>query len=325
MPKLKKDSNDGYYVQKDLKKLHKLCDNLWHSFMGNQSNSAHWILGSDSNNVIKDDSYSPWALSVREKVEEAYSKHLKKINPSQHFDFDNDRTFNAFDSFLSIHGLINYAHGPFGAVYRIYQNAEGISYALRRYKDKYLQNFEELNKLLSDINGTCFRIFSKSDRFAKAYLIHQMAEIIYNRRAYPYNIDSDPVTVHLSKNHIHHDISRMMEDDLETIVKNHKYLLCKWIENDKDCQKIYFERIAIALIMAGRRYEYDHKFKVLLKDLGELFTSDQIKYLKGIFKRCKELKEKRNQESLKRYDDEYPELQVYGTHLYEITKGFGGN
>jgi hypothetical protein len=178
-------------------RLKALCGQVWHAMLGGKANGAHWILGSSASNEIKE-SESPWAVALenhfREShegkgwLEEAKAERQKAYEEAD----DTDALLSPWDEehaeqAISIASLLKkleldadmdegYAQTALDKVFLIYAATEGMSYALRRYPDKFLADFPTMDKLVSDIQGECFNCYQKDSRFALAYLFHQILD-----------------------------------------------------------------------------------------------------------------------------------------------------
>jgi uncharacterized membrane protein YccC len=131
---------------------------------------------------------------------------------------------------------------------------------------------------------------------------------------YPYQEDKwDSLTKYLNKDNIHHDLNRMMnhsEGPLEDLAKLH----VKLHQAKKNKKLSLMMRTEAFMILAGRKYEYDHKFKELLSTLGKDVSAKDIKILKNLFENCKEQKKKYDDRSHNDYErDRESPLSIYDT------------
>ena len=296
------------------KLLKRTCDKAWHYFLGNQTNSSHWLVGSSSEEIIKHGDCSPWAVAINQKI--------SALLPSESEQIDNFSQFNAFDGFLNIHGLIrgeSYTRDSkaLAEVFKIYQHSERLIYSLRRYDDEFLRGFKKLDKLISDIQGICFYFFDSEEIFARAYVLHNTLSLIYGSTFY--SEDDDFVTRWLSKHCMHHSLSVAMQEDsldFESLAKIHRDLTESWIKAGKKSVTIQYERVISALRLAGRRFHYKHQHSELIKMAkdAKFFNSKQIKEIEDLCKKNTELAsdyEKKNSERYKE-NSKGEALDVYG-------------
>jgi hypothetical protein len=297
---------DHLKEQKSYPDNHKLIffiNQLWHAFLGKNRNSMHWIFGSSASNEIKCDTATPWGVAI--------NYHCNGILPDKDLPEKEDDTFDAFDGFIDIPGLLGQANPVCKDIYEIYAWTEQAIYYLRRYEDNFLKNFHTLSHVLSDIQGECFKLFKQDNTYAKAYVLHTIIKMIYGP-LYPYQKDKwDVVTRFLQEDHGHHDISLMVqpEGNLKTLAELHVKL-----QQAKKANKLTkMMRIEAFLILAGRRFHYDHTFKKLIemlkKDKG--FKPEDFKRLEELFDQCKKEHEKSEKESQERYNDQYSPLSIY--------------
>ena len=247
--------------KEEIAPLCKFIDSLWHIFIGSQSNDSHWIFGSGSDRRITKDSLSPWAIAIKYRCSEA-------VKEDEDSDSNNELRdkFNPFDSFLSIQGLIRSKNKLNSLIFQVYQEAEQLIYPLRRYDDDFLKYFEELNKVVSAIQGFCFDRFSSYDDFSKAYMLHHICVILYGndtRFTYDEEKDWDEVTTWLYNDHIHHYLSLAMDNvygKTETELANiHKGLVKK---HDK------IDRILAAISLCGHNFD-DFRKKTLFSFISK--------------------------------------------------------
>lgn len=266
------------YRKSQYKYLFDSINNLWHNFLGNQRNSAHWIIGSSATGTIKWDDNTPWGRGIIYNCDEA------KENDSDVFD--------AFDRFLDIPGLLGHADDEYRHVYTIYAWTEQAIYYLRRYDDDLSKRLEDLSKNISDIYGEFFSIFTGSQTYTCAYMLNKILKMIYGT-GYPHNKDGmDAFTLYLQEEHIHHHINRMMrvrEQSIDVLSEMYR----KLYRANKAGKLTVMMRVEAMLKLCGRRFHYDHQFEKLAKILSK---SDRVKARK-LFEECKRLHEEYGKES----------------------------
>jgi hypothetical protein len=258
-------------------------------------------------------SSSPWGLAITHHCdgvladdEDSLDAVLEKQGRK-----NSKNSFDAFEGFLDIPGLLGSAGGPHRHIYNIFTWSEQLIYNLRRYEDELLSDMGTLSKIVSDIQGECFHLFKQNDAYAKAYVLSILTKMLYGP-LYPYQVEKwDPLVEHLNKNAVHHDLARLMEPEgeLKTLAELH----VKMQHAEKDKKMTLMLRTEVMLELSGRRYHYDHHFKELQELLKGSVTRDDLRKLKRLFEKNKkdhEDKEKESQEGPQNY--QLSPLSIYG-------------
>lgn len=315
--------------------IKKLIKGMWHQLLGSQSNGAHWIMGSSSSNTIGRTSGTPWEVAVTEHLEKMVNREDKSV-----VDIDKDQPFDA-RKMCSIGYLLTHYHyhgRDMQYVFDIYQWLEQMIYYLRRYDDQFAKNLSGLSETISRISGLCFDVFSRYDEFAKAYLVHEIIEMLYGP-LYPYREEKwDVVTKIMSKHNLHHDLTDLMSSEwkLVDIAKVHVTLVnaktlaerkanksrktrYSWGQ-DRDFMKA---RLMALLTLNCKIGEYEHVFKDIEKALKEagVLSNDVRKAMKNCVVRYAARKDR----SDKRYDRESESyrLAAYGFASYRVAEVLG--
>ena len=187
------------------------------------------------------------------------------------------------------------------------------SYYLRRYDDEFLKSLNNFSKVISDIQGECFKLFKNDPIYAQSYVLSMVCKILYGN-VYPYDKEKwDVVTQYFAAEHAHHYLNRMMnngEQDLKALAKLHVKL--HKAQEEKKLTKMM--RVEAFLILSGRKYEYDHQFKKLsdmLKTDG--FKKTEIEKLHKLFLQCQKACEENKKESQRDYErSRLSPLSIYG-------------
>lgn len=249
------------YPKEPWQHLKDLGDQLWHAFLGGQSNGMFWFLGGDLDSGVTGPN-SPWGVLIEAQCENARSPVERK--PA----YD----FNPFDGFLDIEGLMSQVRDGENKrnILKIYRLTESLVYGLRRYDDELRGKYQELDKLASDILGACFTLMQGDQDFGKAYVGERILKWIYGKY-------DDPLKPVLLKLCLHHDLSRFMADcSLADVIA-----WDKWRLTHKDCVQ---NRLVLALQMAGRRFHYEHQFRELIGLTRELEVQEPT--LRKEFDKC---------------------------------------
>lgn len=297
------ESKDDFCYDKELPKLIK---KLWHAFLGTTRNSSHWILGSSATNIVRWSTTTPWGIAVTHYCNGILEKKSELFKKPKNF-------FDAFEGFLDITGLLQQVDRQYSTTYEIYSYNEQIIYYLRRYDDELLSDLEELSCLTSNIHGECFKLFSQNEVYARAYVLNIVLKLIYGDY-YPYQEEKwDILTKHLSKNHCHHDLSRIMhEGELKQLSELHVKL-----HQAKETKKLtLMMRLEAFLMLAGHRYHYDHIFNTLVQSLKQKrFNKQYIEKLSKMFEQNKIDHEKNEKDS----SQQYKINQLSPLSIYDIT------
>lgn len=295
------------HLRQDYEEVHNLINQLWHAFLGNDTQNLLWIMGSNSEQTIKGEPHSPFTLAVTCKLEE-------KANKERQIDVK----FNILDhlcmSTLLKHSNWNGASASY--LLKAYQHTETIMYYLRRYNDDFSDRYEKASSLVSRIQGECFRAFSKRDCFAKAYLIHEMMEILYGKN-YPY--DSDVVTSILESEVLHHDFTGLMNLQIEDLIPHHIELV-QAFEADND-YKLNRLRLFKVIEFSTKTHQYEHVRKNIIAKLEVTDLAKEIPEVNKAWDRLKKLWEKNKEAENKRYDEQSgSSLDCYGFEAYSIER-----
>lgn len=292
-------------------RLKSLIEDLWHAIFGSEVNALHWIEGSSASNPISScEPSTPWEIGVMDHCESRSS-------------IEREYCFNALE-FCDIHYLLNAVNTSAASVFNIYAAAESLAYYLRRYDDAFLKKYTYLSKVLSNIFGECFTIFTDDLIYAKAYLIHQIMEILYIP-PYPYQPEQRDIVVKiLDKHNIHHCMPKLMHNPLQDIIEDHKSLeivrtramwraqkrgeMHKW-GLDQDLLKA---RLFAVLELESDIYKYEHVFRSVADMIEEsgLWVDEAKKKMEEVKNRIKEKEEMREANS--NYLLSNNNLNVYG-------------
>lgn len=273
---------------------------MWHAFIGSTRNSAHWVLGSSATNDVTCYDESLWGVAA---INHYTNNALKE-------DKDNESdVFDAFDGFLDLKGLLSQADRICWRIYDIFAWSEQIIYYLRRYDDAFLRRYEDLSKIISDIQGECFHLFKQSDAYAKAYILTRICKLIYTNK-YPYDTENmDSFTRFLVNNHGHHDLSRPMQRDgsIKELAEIHIQLQ----RAEKAKKLTVMMRVVAFMKISGRRFHYDHNFKALIETLKPKKVDRLV--LNALFSECKKAHDDDERQSRENYlDNKGSPLSIYG-------------
>lgn len=315
------------FIREKYQKVQSLVDTTWHALFGNETNGLHWFMGSGSNDTITTNSpASPWELATTQQLEWRLPLPEGYVRLP-----DESRIFNAFDCFLNISGLLNcYPAKAESVLFKMYEWLEEISYALRRYNDKFKNNYKTLDTILSSLYGECYSIFSKQQVFQQAYLAHEILKILYSDK-YPYKKNEDIVVSILDEHNLHHDSGKIVCLPLEELSKTHKELVKLVVlakhRDDKNWQENYLllEGRCIALFELAPKGCFGHKH-IKDKIFDSISSSVLKKSLPKLQNKAKECEKKIDKEDEKLYkkDDLVDCLNAYGYHgnseMYEYLK-----
>lgn len=297
-----KEYHEGYEFSK---KLAGFVDQLWHAFLGKNHNGAHWVLGSSAGNAVTWGTASAWGIA-------AINHHTQKVLNTEEDPFKKSDDFDPFEHFLGLPGLLHQAGCQYKAIYEIFGWTEQAIYYLRRYDDELLKGLEPLSKLISDIQGECFKLFKRQDYYARAYILNILCKMIYGKD-YPYQKEKwDAFTKFLISACGHHDLNRLMtEGELKALAELH----VKMHRLEKDNKLTVMNRVEAFLILAGHKFHYDHVYKKLTADLKGLVTAKDVNKLQTLFNKCKADREKKEKDSI----DSYKESRMSLLSIYDFS------
>lgn len=256
---------------RDYPKLKQFCEKLWPAFLGQSGNSSFWIFGGswDSNHVGK--------FGLLETAFKDQSNQLKKDDWGQPEKEEGEykdslKCMEAISDWLKIENF--YAEKR--EIIKIWEWIENLVYALRRYNDEFLSGLENLNNLVSNIQGELFDIVQKDCCFYKAWLLKNIVDKAVNIWS-----EEDIVSKWFHRQNLHHYVTST-DIELEELQK-----IFFSIQPQKQPDIPEEKRIILLLRLMGRRYEYDHHFKELVKLINGKFS---VKNIEREFKKCKKLK-----------------------------------
>jgi len=261
----------GYFSRNLIRILSNL-KNIWHDLIGSKSNGVHWIIGSDSTNVIRASDNGLWALALK--------RHAPKLAyEAEEFSTQEERpmdSHNFLDAGLSIPRLLErcYEGRALSLVYRIFSELETTTYYLRRYKDKLSKSYLNLDKKISTLQGECFSIMVDNPEFTKAYILHRICVLLFDDEYYHYKNDED------------RDIGTILAD------KEGPYLGIPMDRSVKELSEIHLN-----LVKSAKKKDLNHLMNRLLTIID--FASENIGQYKhirddimGLLKKSKKFKKK---------------------------------
>lgn len=269
--------NDYRYAR-----LRNLCDQLWVSFLGARKNCGFWIFGGGFDcSYFEGDSLL--GLAMKEHV--VRDEEMPPIKEGKDVSYkDSLECMETIDNMLRITTLSD--DSEISAIIEINQWIENSVYALNRYEDEFSKELREFNKVICDIQGELFEIFSSNSDFYKVWLLKN----IINKCVNIYSRE-DFVAKWVRAQNMHHDFRMSSKHDLAELQE-------VWfnLQPKKSLDISAETRLLILMAIAGRSYHYDHKFKELSKmiEAHNEISDDKIsiKKAKEVFEWCKEQKKK---------------------------------
>lgn len=158
----KKEYDEKYYYLRMNSNYLKLLHELPYAVFGKVSNGLHWFMGSETSR-IPDEPKSPWGIAIQNRLCTEYEKM-------------NSFYLNLGDMPYARHEIGELLDGEFRDIFMIFAYTENIVYALRRYKDQFLKDYEYLDRLISSIWMESFIYFDIHEEFPKAYLLSEVIE-----------------------------------------------------------------------------------------------------------------------------------------------------
>ena len=266
-------NRDQYYMTglETLAGLETELAGLWHCLLAEQTNGMHWIFGSDSDGLIRQENQSPWAVAIQGQMPlvdydwemgnpiEWQDNSLSTMSKEKVF-------FDPFDNgFLMIPALlraVQYNGQSCEIIFLIYRELETLIYYLRRYKDELLLKFADLNTSISTMQGGCFSIFCMSDDYSKAYALHSACKLLYGTINSFDKEANDAVTQWAVNQCLHHSIPSVMN---EWSLKDVAALHLEAVYHKDDL----LERLLSIMRLAGKRYHHKHEYDELCKSIKD--------------------------------------------------------
>lgn len=224
------------------KKLKSLVGRLWYAFLKSESNSLMWIMGAD----VASDHLGSGLLGS------AFRRHIPR-HPDE-VDTDDHLVKNKFfDSYKVLSGFFDMdrlLEREKRAVFLTYAQTQQISYALCRYRDKFMKTYKDLNFLIRQIQGECFKIMKQDREYAYAWMVHHLCNKIYTMD------ENDIVNQWWTKHCISHDVKLRYDkyDEVFEAFKKHQFKALT-----------VQERIDLTfLVMADKYGEFEHQHKEFL-------------------------------------------------------------
>jgi len=279
--------------RKDLARLTELVDRLWPAAIGHQSNSAHWILGSETANVVDDGGEGLWSMMVSGKIEDELA-----TRPPE------DREFNPLDT-LRIEDFLS---APWHQVFVLYRWTEQLVYYLRRYRDDYLDKRRALSDLVARIQGECFRLLD-TQPVHLAYLLHRISVHIYFDQYRNWKDRNDEVDRILKDLWFCHHFKRdLQEFEPRKVMAVHRTLchgLTAWRKKKLSRHNYNVMRLMAAIEIAGRRLQYVHQHDQMVKILEvAAWTRAEIQNVRTALQTCLKLHEDRKKQEDESHDSD---------------------
>lgn len=242
-----------------LKVLVRQIEELWHAYLGQNRNGSYWLSGGELGNPVKEHG-TPWASAILAHCEE----HRKDDST---YKLPKTTEFDPFNGYLDIPGLVRKEHNQL--VYKIYDETEGLAYGLRRYDDKLLASYATLDRVLSDIQGSCFGVFAGDTAFAQAYVGNRICETLY--------ADEKAKTVFTAL-YFHHNLARVTGADV-TLTE-----VLTWDRWQRTHLITTQNILVLALRIAGPTFHYPHQHEKMIELTRGMNVKESA--LRAEFKKC---------------------------------------
>lgn len=244
-------------------RLKGLCAKLWYGLLCNKGTGDFWLFGGELDNEF---------MPEGGLVAAAFNCHVPEGHayggPTEHgfIDYVNiARDMCEIDDFLD---------GDERHVFKIYSHTENCAYALTKYKDEFMEQFERFNMALRNIQGECFNIFTEERVFVDAWMYHHIAMKLITYQ-------DDLVNQWWYAQNMHHDIKgRKLEyEELYKLYKEVQFRIPSLME-----------RLEITLRLAGGSYHYKHNHKKLLEMIERHNSTNEekidIEYVGVLLEEC---------------------------------------
>ena len=223
----------------------KLTKKLWPAFLKNEQNNLYWIFGSRTNGHYLSREECLWETALLNHVpkeplintEDSWSNAAQAKNEAYH---------EIIHDMVSQEYLLGKRNEALGIVLEIYQLTEAATYALRRYNDEFRKKYKKYDKIIAQIQGACFAIFSQNEDVLKAWLQANIIKILLGTNP------KDTVYKWWAQENLHHDML------LGDTALPRLHAIYKEIQFSKPSST---QRILISLELAAQKFHYTHQHK----------------------------------------------------------------
>jgi hypothetical protein len=259
---------EGFNISEDDNELLQMIDMLWPTFLGHKGNGLFWIFGgATESNVMAEN--SPVGIAFTSHVPEQPNDLISEVQ----------KEYNSkavISSMLEMSVLID--DFPHNHILRIFSDIEQIEYALFRYDDDFVEQYDQLGILVRQIQGWFFHEFKDNGIYSKTWMVKHLVDKCYISYA------DDMVTKWFEDNNMHHDMRVRRDlsfDELFHLYRKHQF--SKGLSLG--------ERLSIILFLAGRRFHYPHQHADLIKRIQEHNKQKRvekidIKLIQEALKKC---------------------------------------
>ena len=177
------------YDSSDIKKY---SGKLWPAFLNQSGNSAFWITGG----TLDSD-----CLEGCDLISTAFEAHMVKLldeKNKQKGEFVWESKDDYLEKSIHIESLIS-GDGIARNMVIIWKWIEAFLYATNRYHDEMSKSLTPIKDIISNMQGDLFTIFSRDEKYFKAYLMNRILEKCLNI----YD-DEDIVTKAIRNGNFHH-------------------------------------------------------------------------------------------------------------------------
>lgn len=153
--------------------IKKYSGKLWPAFLNESGNSAFWITGG---------SFDSDHLEGCDLISTAFEAHMEKLlneKNKQKGEFVWESKEDYLERSIRMENLIS-GDGAARKIVIIWKHIEAFLYAVNRYHDEMSQSLTPIKNIISNMQGDLFTIFSRDDRYFKAYLMNRILEKCVN-------------------------------------------------------------------------------------------------------------------------------------------------
>lgn len=260
------------------KKLKSLTNQLWYEFLKKESDGLMWLMGSDLasnhlNSGLLSAAFECHVPNQQDTLEDMEADLRKK-----------DRFYNSYKTLSAFFDMDRLLEREKRAVLMTYHATQNIAYAMCRYRDEFLEGYKDLNFLLRQIQGECFKLMKADREYAYAWMLHHLCDMIYT------SDEKDIVNQWWTKHCIPHDVKLRYERYAEVFEAFKKYQFKK---------PTVHERIELTfLVMAEKYAEFEHQHKEFLAmvDAYNKVKKNKVKInpdlIEEAYVKAKEMKQK---------------------------------
>lgn len=265
--------------------LNKVLRKLWSSLLASNSNGSYWFAGGSLDNNHLDE------VGLITAAFTSATNDQKPLNAEYAKLAENNPWWKFRDDYLPNGQKLLGDDRDRGKLYKLFRMTESYFYYANRYSDKLSKRLQPTSRLVADIQGFCYKVFSNDPLYMYAWMMENILD-----RVFPHN--ADMLTDWMIKQNLHHDFVVDHNTDGKMVMELFK-------ETQKTLLSLSSQRrIEIALKLMGRRYQYQHQYDQLYKMIEVHNKNKQnkkdkidLEVIKSLCNACKQMHDENKKET----------------------------